>query len=128
MNICICITDHVAVHLKLTRHCKSTTMLCLVAQSRPTLCNSMDCSPAGSSVHVNSPGKKSGMGCHVLLQGLFPTQGSNPGLPHCRRILYHLSHQESLPIIFFKACYYASLNNSLCLIKITYIILFIYNI
>ena len=36
------------------------------------------------------------MGCHFLLQGIFPTQGSNPGLPHCRWILYRLSHQESL--------------------------------
>ena len=34
------------------------------------------------------------MGCHSLFQGIFPTQGSNPGLPHCRRILYHLSHQS----------------------------------
>ena len=35
------------------------------------------------------------MGCHVLLQGIFPTQGSNSGLLHCRWILYHLNHQES---------------------------------
>ena len=35
------------------------------------------------------------MGCHSLLQGVFPTQGSNPGLPHCRQILYSLSHQGS---------------------------------
>ena len=35
------------------------------------------------------------MGCHFLLQGIFPTQGSNPGLPHCRQTLYHLSHQWS---------------------------------
>ena len=33
------------------------------------------------------------MGCHFLLQGIFPTQGSNPGLQHCRKTLYHLSHQ-----------------------------------
>ena len=33
------------------------------------------------------------MGCHFLLQGIFLTQGSNPGLPHCRQMLYHLSHQ-----------------------------------
>ena len=32
------------------------------------------------------------MGCHALLQGIFPTQGLNPGLLHCRQILYHLSH------------------------------------
>ena len=37
--------------------------------------------------------KNIGVGCHFLLQGIFPTQGVNPGLPHCRRILYHLSHQ-----------------------------------
>ena len=40
-------------------------------------------------------GKSTGVGCHFLLQGLFPTQGSNPGLSHCRQTLYHLSHQES---------------------------------
>ena len=39
-------------------------------------------------------GKNAGVGCHALLQGIVPTQGSNPGLPHCRHILYHLSHQE----------------------------------
>ena len=43
----------------------------------------------------NSQGKNTGVGCHSLLQGIFPTQGSNPGLPHCRWILYHLSHQGS---------------------------------
>ena len=36
-----------------------------------------------------------GMGCHALLQGIFPTQGSYPGLLHCRQILYQLSHQGS---------------------------------
>ena len=37
--------------------------------------------------------KNPGVGCHVLLQGIFLTQGSNLGLPHGRQILYHLSHQ-----------------------------------
>ena len=69
-------------------------VLCLVAQSCLTLCGPRDCSPPGSSVHGDSPGKNTGVGCHALLQGIFPTQGSNPGLPHCRQILYHLSHQE----------------------------------
>ena len=68
-------------------------VLCLVAQSCPTLCNPMDCSLPGSSVHRDSLGKNTGMGCRALLQGIFPTQGSNPGLLHCRRILYCLSHQ-----------------------------------
>ena len=61
--------------------------LCLVAQSCPTLYDRRDCNPPGSSVPGDSPGKNTGVGCHALLQGIFPTQGSNPGLPHCRRIL-----------------------------------------
>ena len=40
-------------------------------------------------------GKSTGVGCHFLLQGIFPTQGLNPGLSHCRQTLYHLSHQGS---------------------------------
>ena len=40
-------------------------------------------------------GKSTGVGCPFLLQGIFPTQGSNPGLPHSRKTLYHLSHQGS---------------------------------
>ena len=43
----------------------------------------------------NSPGQNTGEGSHSLLQGIFPTQGSNSGLPHCRQILYQLSHQGS---------------------------------
>ena len=41
------------------------------------------------------PGKDTGVGCHFLLQGIFPTQGSNPGLLHCRQILYRLSYKGS---------------------------------
>ena len=55
----------------------------------------MDCSPSGSFVHGDSPGKNTGVGCHAFLQGIFLAQGSNPGLPHCRQILYQLSHQGS---------------------------------
>ena len=50
------------------------------------------------------PGKKTGVGYHSLLQGIFPTQGSNLGLLHCRKILYHLNHLES-PIKVIYACY-----------------------
>ena len=39
------------------------------------------------------PGKSTGVGCHFLLQGIFPTQGLNSGLPHCKQMFYHLSHQ-----------------------------------
>ena len=69
--------------------------VCLVAQLCPTLCNPMDCSLPDSSVHGGSPGKNTGVGCHALCQGIFPTQGSNPSLLHCRRILYPQRHQGS---------------------------------
>ena len=51
--------------------------------------------PRGLSSPWNSPGKNTGVRSLSLLQGIFPTQGSNPGLPHCRRILYQLSCQGS---------------------------------
>ena len=66
-----------------------------VAQSCLTLCDPMDCSLPGSSVHGIFPGNSTGVGCHFLLQGIFPTQESNPCLPHCRQTLYRLSHQGS---------------------------------
>ena len=49
-------------------------------QSCLTLCNPLDCSLPGSSVHWDSPGKNIEVGCHALLQGIFLTQGSNPSL------------------------------------------------
>ena len=62
-----------------------SSLLCWVTQSCLTLGDPMDCSPPGST--GDSPGKKAGVGCQSLLQEIFPTQGLNPGLPHCRRIL-----------------------------------------
>ena len=50
---------------------------------------------AGRHSSWDSPGKNPGMGCHSLLQGIFPTQGLNLYLLHCRQILYRLSHQEA---------------------------------
>ena len=102
-------------------------VLCLVAQSCPTLCASMDCSPPGCSVHGDSPGKNTGVDCHALLQGIFPTQGSNPGLPRCRQVVYHLSHQGSpIPFIvivkywlcplFCTICTCSLLQSTLCLL------------
>ena len=71
-------------------------LLCLVAQSCPVLCDPVDCSPPGSSVHRDSAGKNIGVGCHALLQGIFPTQGSDL---HCRQILYQLCHQGNPRIL-----------------------------
>ena len=62
------------------------SFLMRVTQSCLTLCNAMDCSLPGSSVH-ESPGENTGVGCHFLLQGIFLTQESNAGLPHCEQTL-----------------------------------------
>ena len=53
----------------------------------------------GSSVHGDSPGRNTGVGCHALLQGIFLAWGSNPGLLHFRQILYHLSYHGSPKIL-----------------------------
>ena len=68
----------------------------LVIQSCLTLCDPMDCSLPGSSIHGICQARNTKVGCHFLLQGIFPTQESNPGLPHCRQVLHRLSHQGSL--------------------------------
>ena len=83
-------------------------LYCTVSQSCLILCDPMDCSLSGSPVHGYSPGKNAGVDCHALIQGLFPTQGSNPGFTRCRWILYWPSHQI-LPIFFYlswKCCCY----------------------
>ena len=53
----------------------------------------MDCSLHGSSVHGDSLGKSTGVGCHALLQGILPTQGLNLGILSCRQIIYYLKQQ-----------------------------------
>ena len=55
--------------------------------------------PHGLYSPWNSPGQNTGVGSLSLLQGIFPTQGMNPGLPHCRRVLYLLSLQGSSRIL-----------------------------
>ena len=64
-----------------------------VAQSCATLCDPME--PARLLGPWNFPGKSTGVDYHLLLQRIFPTQGLNPGLPHCRQTLYRLSHPGS---------------------------------
>ena len=70
--------------------CAKCVVKVKVTQSCPTLCY-----PHGPYSPWNSPGQNTGVGSLSLLQGIFPTQGSNPGLPHCRQILYQLSHRGS---------------------------------
>ena len=76
-------------------------VLCLVTHSCLTLCDPMDYSPPGSSVHGDSLGKKTGVGCYSLLQGIFLTQGSNPGLPYYRRILLLLRSPRILSWVVY---------------------------
>ena len=73
-----------------------------VTQLYLTLCDSMDCSP------WNSSGQNTQVGSLSLLQGIFPTQGSNPGLRHCRQILYQLSHKGSQRILEWVAYSFSS--------------------
>ena len=68
---------------------------CFSSVQLSRVCDPLDCSPPGSSVHgIVQVRILEGVG-HSLLQGIFPTQGLNQELLHCRQILYHLSHQGS---------------------------------
>ena len=83
---------------------------CYAALSRPFVSDRLwphKLQPARFLSPWASPGKNTGVGCHALLQGIFPTQGSNPCFPHCRQILYHLSHQYP-PVLL------GELNDSIC--------------
>ena len=75
--------------------CFKQSCVCVHAQSCLTLCDPMDCSPPGPSCPWNLSGKITGVGCHFLPQGVFPTQGSNLRLLHCRWILYHCATREA---------------------------------
>ena len=77
---------------------------------KPQLCSALlscvqlfvtpvDCSPPGSSVHGDFRGKNTGVCCHLLLQRIFPTEGLNPGLPHCSWILHCVRKQLPIQLI-----------------------------
>ena len=75
----------------------SSVWASLIRKGHEVKCNSFSRSnslrPHGLNNPWNSPGQKPGLGSLSLLQGIFPTQGSKPGLPHCRQILYQLSRK-----------------------------------
>ena len=73
------------------------------AQLCPTLCDPMDYNSPR-----NSPGQNTGVGSPSLLQGIFSTQGLSPGLPHCKQILYQLSHKGSPRILEWVAYPFSS--------------------
>ena len=74
-------------------------LLCLPTQLCPTLCDPMDCSPEGSSVHGILQARILEWVAISFSRGIFPTQGLNPGLPHCSQMLYGLSHKGSPQIV-----------------------------
>ena len=73
------------------------SLICCAMLSRSVMSDSLqphELYPTMLLCPWDSPGKNNGVDYHFLLQGIFPTQGSNPDLPHCRQTLYRLSHQE----------------------------------
>ena len=95
--VCVCIKPTVISFFSI-KQLHPVLLLCmcvLSCSSHVLLCESIDCSLPGSSVHRDSLGKILEWRGDSLLQGIFPTRESNPGLLHCRQILYHLSHQRS---------------------------------
>ena len=82
------------------------SIIAKVSESRSVTSRSLR--PHGLHSPWNSPGQNSGVGSLSLLQGIFPTQGLNPGLPHCRWILYQLSHKGSPRIVEWVAYPFSS--------------------
>ena len=78
----------------------------ILNESRSVMSDSLQ--PHGLYSSQNSQGQNTGMGSLSLLQGIFPTQGSNPGLPHCRQILYQLCHKGSPRILGWVAYPFSS--------------------
>ena len=83
------------VMLSEVRQRRRKIMHAQLLQSCLTLWDPMNCSPRSSSIHGDSPGKNTGVDCHALLQGIFPTQGWNLHLLHCRWMLYHWASGEA---------------------------------
>ena len=73
--------------------------VCFISQLCLTLCDLVECSPPGSPVHGDSPGKKTGVGCHALLQGIFPTQGENQVSHSADR--FSTSEPPGKPVTYF---------------------------
>ena len=86
-----------------------------------TRCDAMDCSLPASSLQGDSPGKNTGVGCQALLEGIFSTQGLNPGKPHSRQILYQLGYQggptnliKTLKVIHIKRNLFKNISKTDC--------------
>ena len=78
---------------------ESPCRLTCAALSRSVVSDSLRPHPWTVAGQEDSPGKNTGVDCHALFQGIVPTQGSNPGLPHCQQILYRLNYQGSADLL-----------------------------
>ena len=95
--ICSATSDPELVLVQVTQ--QVCTTLCCAVLSRSVVSDSLrprGLQPARLLCPWDFPGKNTGVGCHPLLQGIFPTQRLSPGLPHCGWILYYLSHHTGL--------------------------------
>ena len=81
MDTCICMTESLRCSLETITTLLIVSVLSLVTQSCLTLCNPLDFSPPSSSVHGDSPGKNTGVGCHALHPGDLPNPGIEPRSP-----------------------------------------------
>ena len=90
----VCVCAHVTLQMcQCPKECTVSIRGHVHRESHSVMSNSLQ--PCGLQSLWNFPGQNTGVGSFSLLQGIFPTQGSNPSLPHCRWILYQLSHQGS---------------------------------
>ena len=92
--------------IKMLIHMCVCVCVCEKSESRSVMSDSLQLHELYSP--WNSPGQNTGVGSHSLLQGIFPTQGFNPGLSHCRRILYQLSRKGSPRILEWVAYPFSS--------------------
>ena len=110
---CVCVYTHRCICMCVYIYmCVYMGVLC--AKSCPTLCNPLYCSLPGSSIRGIFSDKNTGVGCHFLLQGIFPTQRSNLcllWLLHCKWILYLLSHGGSSMCTYICVCVYIYIYN-----------------
>ena len=105
-HIYMCICVYIYIHISTLF--RFFSQICHYSESESHSVMSDSFRPYGLYSPWNSPGQNTGVGSLSLLQGIFPTQGSNPGLSHCRQTLYQLSHKRSPRILEWVAYPFSS--------------------
>ena len=106
--LCMCARDLADVSVSKGMHCEHPWACTSWKRKWKSLSQSDSLQPCGLHSPWNFPGQNTGVGSFSLLQGIFPTQGSNLGLPHCRCILYQLSHEGGPRILEWVAYSFSS--------------------